>query len=305
MSESVIELARIEVQAISVKVRPDPTALERVDELMLQVNADGTVQVDVFGTNSQGNPFHESSAFAEEKYEHFRQALLKKEMAVLPPYSSFRSGNTLGRVVGETAPAAVPASQANPPAVVETEEEESWWSIASPWLHGGLDVAGFIPGLGAVPDIINAGVYIIEGDTESAKVAALAAIPVFGDAVKGGVLVGKAAHKIGAQSGKKAAERTSIEAAERRSSDSALKPASRSTKKPPEKNSDPVLAQAKPTNGGKSKRDRKNDNCKPLENGLPGNAYRGGKHSKIRKGDTNTLLLGNRTTCLHLQHTQL
>lgn len=93
--------------------------------------------------------------------------------------------------MGETASTALPAVQANPPAEVETEEEESWWSIASPWVHGGLDALGFVPGLGAIPDIINAGIYAVEGDAVNAGLSGVGAIPIFGDAVKGGVLVGK------------------------------------------------------------------------------------------------------------------
>lgn len=196
MSESIIELARTEVQAISVKVGPDPTALEKVDELMLQANADGTVQIDVFGTNPQGGPFHESSAVAEEQYERLRQVLLKKELATLPPFSSFKSGNTLGRVVGEASAAQVGATAANTPTEPETEEE-GWWAHVRPWVHGTLDGLGFIPGLGAVPDGINAILYAAQGDLISAGVSAFGAIPIIGDAAKGGVLVGKSAHRIG------------------------------------------------------------------------------------------------------------
>lgn len=50
----------------------------------------------------------------------------------------------------------------------------------------GLDIGGFIPGVGAVPDIINAGIYILRGDWSSAALSALAAIPLYGDAVAAG-----------------------------------------------------------------------------------------------------------------------
>jgi hypothetical protein len=49
-------------------------------------------------------------------------------------------------------------------------------------LHGALDVAGLIPVLGAVPDAINAGIYLIEGDWTNAGLSAVAIIPIFGDA---------------------------------------------------------------------------------------------------------------------------
>ena len=52
-------------------------------------------------------------------------------------------------------------------------------------VHGALDVAGFIPGLGAVPDLLNAGLYLAEGDKSNAALSAVAAVPLAGDAVKG------------------------------------------------------------------------------------------------------------------------
>lgn len=49
-------------------------------------------------------------------------------------------------------------------------------------LHDALDLAGLIPALGAVPDLINAGLYVIEGDWMNAGISAVAIIPIFGDA---------------------------------------------------------------------------------------------------------------------------
>jgi hypothetical protein len=49
-------------------------------------------------------------------------------------------------------------------------------------LHTALDLAGLIPALGAVPDAINAGIYVIQGDWTNAGLSAVAIIPVFGDA---------------------------------------------------------------------------------------------------------------------------
>ena len=59
-------------------------------------------------------------------------------------------------------------------------------------LHGALDAAGMIPALGAIPDAINAGIYAIEGDWTQAGLSAVAAIPAFGDSVKGASLINKA-----------------------------------------------------------------------------------------------------------------
>ncbi|CRM54185.1 MULTISPECIES: polymorphic toxin type 15 domain-containing protein [Pseudomonas] len=207
-----INLAPVRVHAISVPMRPDPTQLHKFDEMMLQANGDDTVQADLFGTDPQGKPYHESRTFNEQEYEQLRKHFMTRELATLPPFSSFKSGNTIGRVVGETVPASVPATQANPPIETETEEEKGWWASASPWVHGSLDVLGFVPGLGAIPDLINAGIYAAEGDAVNASLSAVAAIPFAGDAIKGGVLVGKGARHLGAEVAQQAAHKTAKEA---------------------------------------------------------------------------------------------
>lgn len=68
---------------------------------------------------------------------------------------------------------------------------DTWNTVkenASDVCHGVLDVAGFVPGFGAVPDLLNAGLYAAEGDWGNAGLSALAAIPMIGDA---GAAVGK------------------------------------------------------------------------------------------------------------------
>ncbi len=57
------------------------------------------------------------------------------------------------------------------------------------WLDGlqlGLDAAGFVPGLGAFPDLINAGISAGRGNWGEAGLAALAAIPIVGDLAAAG-----------------------------------------------------------------------------------------------------------------------
>jgi RHS repeat-associated protein len=49
-------------------------------------------------------------------------------------------------------------------------------------VHGALDVAGFIPGLGAAADVLNAGIYALEGDYANAALSLLASVPGVGDA---------------------------------------------------------------------------------------------------------------------------
>lgn len=48
-----------------------------------------------------------------------------------------------------------------------------------------LDLAGFIPGVGAVPDLLNAAIYAARGDMANAGMSVLAAVPGIGDAAAG------------------------------------------------------------------------------------------------------------------------
>jgi RHS repeat-associated protein len=52
----------------------------------------------------------------------------------------------------------------------------------------GLDYAGFTPGLGAAPDLLNAGIYAARGKWGMAGLSAVAAVPGWGDAIKGGAM---------------------------------------------------------------------------------------------------------------------
>ena len=65
-----------------------------------------------------------------------------------------------------------------------------------------LDAAGLAPGVGAIPDLLNASISAIRGDWAAAGLSVLAAVPVIGDAAtaakfaKKGVKVAKAAKKV-------------------------------------------------------------------------------------------------------------
>jgi hypothetical protein len=48
-------------------------------------------------------------------------------------------------------------------------------------LHEGLNLAGLLPALGAGPDLINAGIYLIEGNWKDAGFSAAMALPFLGD----------------------------------------------------------------------------------------------------------------------------
>jgi hypothetical protein len=82
-------------------------------------------------------------------------------------------------------------------AEVDIKVNSGWsWERVSGAVHTVLDVAGFIPGLGAIPDLINAGIYAAEGDLANAALSATAAVPVAGDAIKGGTMAVKAGRQI-------------------------------------------------------------------------------------------------------------
>lgn len=64
-----------------------------------------------------------------------------------------------------------------------------------------LDVAGFVPGFGAIPDLMNAGIYALRGNWVDAGMSLLAAVPGIGDVAAGakmakrGFNIAKAAKK--------------------------------------------------------------------------------------------------------------
>ena len=111
-------------------------------------------------------------------------------------------------------------------------------------VHGALDIAGFIPVLGAIPDGINAVIYAAEGDWTNAGISVVAMVPVFGDGakvvVKGGKEVIEASGKtvikmgkeeLGAGLKKVAQEKTEKEALEKAAKEAEGEAAKKGTKK--------------------------------------------------------------------------
>ena len=234
-----INLAPVRVHAISVTVQPPPNSIVGPAEMLLQQGENDGVQIDVFWRDAMGNEVHESKEMQEEEYEALRAHYLHSEQASLPPFSSFKSGNTIGRVVGETAPAAVPASQANPPIEAESEEEGITGERVLDGVQLGLDVVGLIPVFGEIADLANAGVSAARGDYVGAGLSLLSAIPFVGYA---------------GTAGKATRYGTTM-----------------------------VEASGKKT-GGKTKGKKKIDPCAALQDGVPGDNYRGGKHGNIKRG---------------------
>ena len=60
------------------------------------------------------------------------------------------------------------------------EAEKSWWEKASPWVHGILDVVGFIPVVGEIADGANALIYAAEGNYVDAALSVAGMVPFVG-----------------------------------------------------------------------------------------------------------------------------
>jgi hypothetical protein len=66
---------------------------------------------------------------------------------------------------------------ANPPLMPETEAERTMWQKSSPWVHGLLGVASFVPGLSIVTGAADAAIYTAEGEAVEAGLAVASMIP--------------------------------------------------------------------------------------------------------------------------------
>jgi uncharacterized Zn-binding protein involved in type VI secretion len=118
---------------------------------------------------------------------------------------TLNGGNCPGIYLTEPAPSASlsggrPSASANPPVKPETPKEEGWWGKASPWVHGALGLASFVPGLGIVTGAADAGIYAAEGDMVDAGLSAASMIPggkivtTAGKLVKGAAGLAREAH---------------------------------------------------------------------------------------------------------------
>lgn len=95
------------------------------------------------------------------------------------------------------------------------KKEGGFWSRFGEWVHGGLDVLGFIPLVGEVADGANALIYLAEGRHIEAGISAAAMIPIVGDAGKVGKWGVKAGREILEEGAERAAKETAETLAER------------------------------------------------------------------------------------------
>ncbi len=88
---------------------------------------------------------------------------------------------TKGVILEQAAPSTTPIEPdgggANPPLTPETEAEQTVWQKTSPWVHGLLAVASFVPGLSVATGAVDAAIYAAEGEFVEAGIAAASIIP--------------------------------------------------------------------------------------------------------------------------------
>jgi len=168
---------------------------------------------------------------------------------------------------------------ANAAIKAETAAEKTFWQKSSPWVHGVLGVASFVPGLSVITGAIDAAIYTAEGDYVEAGIAAASMIP-------GGKVVttaGKVAKR--AVSAARVAKGA-------REAEEALK-AAKAAKEAQEnaKVARDVNAATTASGGGGGKRGgkdttikgRKKGPCDHLRQGSGKGPYRGGAHGKTSR----------------------
>ena len=166
-----------------------------------------------------------------------------------------------------------------PKEVQAAQEGKGLWGMVSGPVHFVLGAAGFIPGLGAIPDLLDAGVYALEGDAIGSLSSLGAAVPFAGDAVKAGTIATKA----GKQVVKAAAERAAKEAAERAAREAAEKAAREAVEKKAKHEAGEAAAGSVKKGDGVKVKGKGKGPCDHLKKGDGSGPYRGGAHSETSK----------------------
>ena len=78
----------------------------------------------------------------------------------------------------------------------KTKDEKTEQSILGK-VNAFLDIAGFVPAFGAIPDVANGIIYLCQGDFVNMSMSFVAAVPVYGDAIAGVAKGAKYAAKAG------------------------------------------------------------------------------------------------------------
>jgi hypothetical protein len=149
-----------------------------------------------------------------------------------------------------------------------------------------LDLAGMIPGAGAVPDLLNATISVAKGDYIEAALSVVSAVPGLGDAA-GAAKIAKNAEKY-AQA--LVVVETKVLPKLPESVGKPLKAFIDKAKNKIDEIRGPKKDVPEPTKPKNEPEPTKGDtqikgrNCDALANGLPGSEYKGGSHEKISPG---------------------
>jgi histone H3/H4 len=198
---------------------------------------------------------------------------------------------------GKTTPKEPAVTPDTPKEVQAAQEKKGIWGMVSGPVHFVLGAAGFIPGLGAIPDLLDAGVYALEGDMISAGLSATAAIPLGGDAVKAGTILGKAGKRAAREAAErgltKGLEKEGAQRLEREAVERALKEklereakeklAREAVEKKVNKETGEAAAGGVKKGDGVKVKGKGKGPCDHLKKGNGKGPYRGGAHSQTSK----------------------
>jgi hypothetical protein len=175
-----------------------------------------TAQADLDDANAAGARAEAEEAAARRSWDHadqdYKDAQKRGEQA---EKDAINAGHTAARGLAGLAHAmpGVPGVGA-PAQPVSQHTDGGGGGGVMGWVHHGLDGAGFVPGLGAVPDLLNAGIYAAQGNWGEAAWSTGAAIPLGGDAAKAGKMGKEAVEEGIERAGKHEAKEVAEDAAD-------------------------------------------------------------------------------------------
>ncbi|WP_244940031.1 hypothetical protein [Herbaspirillum seropedicae] len=182
---------------------------------------------------------------------------------------------------------------ANVAVMAETAAEKTFWQKSSPWVHGVLGVASFVPGLSVITGAIDAAIYTAEGDYTEAGIAAASMIPggkvvtTAGKVAKRavGIAKGVGAAKRGAKRARETEEALKAASATKKAEETAKVAKEVDAAKAARETKDAAQAGAGGKGGGKDTtvKRRPKGPCDHLRQGSGKGPYRGGAHGKTSK----------------------
>lgn len=179
---------------------------------------------------------------------------------------------------------------------VENAAEKTIWQASSPWVHGALGIASFVPGLSVITGAADAAIYAAEGNLVEAGIAAASMIPggkvvtTVGKVAKGAVGMAKGAGTASRiVKGAREAEEALKAAKAAKEAEEAARVAKEVKTAKEAKEAKQAEEAAKPDSGGKkggkdtTVKQKKKGPCDHLRQGNGKGPYRGGAHSKTSK----------------------